>query len=235
MQQRGFKQLTARDRLLIAKLKKQEPSLTEIARRTSRPCRANCDGTRRRGRLKNDSLSSGRHLWTEEELDEYLQTQPTGMARSRSTGSIPTLNSTATTGAGLRTRNVVASAPDTRKWVIEKLRLGWSPRRSLDVQGSRRQSARQSRVCVRAIASRQKAGREPPLVAQAVREAQAAPRRARFYATPPPSVRVGIDRPAARSAFEKAITPPRVVALHLRVEPARACVVHKYLPESVSS
>src|ERR1051325_11625920 len=77
---RGFKQLTARDRVLISKLKEQKLGVSEIARRIGKN-----KSTVSRELRRNQSSATPQEawflfrverLWTEEQLDEYLLTQP---------------------------------------------------------------------------------------------------------------------------------------------------------------
>ncbi len=111
MGQRGYKQLTARDRLLIAKLQVAKLSLSEIARRigkdkstVSRELRRNAVRVTPQDRFFYFRVD---RFWSEEQLDEFLATQPQR--------------------AWLAQQKRRRKAPATRKWVIEKLCSGWSP------------------------------------------------------------------------------------------------------------
>ena len=76
MKRRGFKQLTVRDRMLIAMLKARELSLSEIARRIGKD-----KSTISRELRRNQSVSTAQdrwfpfrneRFWSEAQLDEYL-------------------------------------------------------------------------------------------------------------------------------------------------------------------
>src|SRR5438552_17012796 len=79
MGQRGFKQLTARDRALISKLKEKKLSLSDIARRIGKDkSTVSREPRRNEERVTPQDahfLFRIERLWTEEELDEYLETQ----------------------------------------------------------------------------------------------------------------------------------------------------------------
>ena len=133
MAQRAYKQLTDRDRLMIAKLRNQKEklSLSEIARRIGKD-KSTISRELRRNALKvtpQDRFFYFRvdNLWTEEDLDEYLKTQP---AECRQTFSV-WCHRDAHVAAKLRADRAslkrCRKSPETRKWVIEKLRGGWSP------------------------------------------------------------------------------------------------------------
>src|SRR6266850_641556 len=77
---RGFKQLTARDRVLISKLKEKKLSISEIARRVGKN-----KSTVSRELRRNQTSATPQDVyflfrverwWTEEQLDEYLRNQP---------------------------------------------------------------------------------------------------------------------------------------------------------------
>lgn len=131
MAPRGFKQLTARDRVLISKLKEKKLSVSEIARRIGKN-KSTVSRELRRNQTRATPqevylLFRVQRLWTEEELDEYLQTQPLEERQ------IKTYWTHAEAEAHCAHRRWVANQkrrrklPETRKWVIEKLRQGWSP------------------------------------------------------------------------------------------------------------
>jgi transcriptional regulator with XRE-family HTH domain len=89
MAQRCFKQLTSSDRLMISKLKAKKLSLSEIARRigkdkstVSRELRRNAVTVTPQDRF---FLLRVNRLWSEEQLDEYLLTEP---AESRQTNDV---------------------------------------------------------------------------------------------------------------------------------------------------
>jgi len=131
MGQRGFKQLTARDRLLMSKLKGKKLSISEIAQRigkhkstVSRELRRNASTVTPQDRFFWFRV---RRLWTEEQLDHYLTSRP---PQDRQTNVLWIHSDAQETSrhrrwcANQRRRR---KRPETRKWVIDKLRLGWSP------------------------------------------------------------------------------------------------------------
>ena len=131
MGQRGYKQLTARDRLLIAKLKVAKFSLTEIARRigkdkstVSRELRRNAVRVTPQERFFYFRVD---RFWSEEQLDDFLRTQPAEMRKTNVVWSHHDAQSVASQRAWLAQQKRRRKRPETRKWVIEKLRLGWSP------------------------------------------------------------------------------------------------------------
>jgi IS30 family transposase len=131
MPQRGYKHLTDRDRLLIASLKKKKLSLSEIARRigknkstVSRELRRNAFEVTPEDRLFH---SPGVRSWTEEQLDEHLQTKPRAPRQSFTIWNHTDAHSLASIRAWRASQKRRRKAPETRKWVVEKLRNGWSP------------------------------------------------------------------------------------------------------------
>jgi IS30 family transposase len=131
MAQRCFKQLTSRDRVMISKLRAKKLSLSEIARRigkdkstVSRELRRNAITVTPQDRF---FLLRVNKLWSEEQLDEYLRTQP---LESRQTNDVwehaeaQSLRDIRWWRANQRRRR---KTPETRKWVVAKLRAGWSP------------------------------------------------------------------------------------------------------------
>jgi len=131
MGQRSFKQLTARDRLLIAKLQRKKLTITEIARQLgknkstiSRELRRNAETITPRDRFFYVGVN---RLWSEEELDEYIATRPPEEQRTHEVWT----HAQAQVSVGLRAwranQKRRRKSPETRKWVIAKLREGWSP------------------------------------------------------------------------------------------------------------
>lgn len=131
MHDRNYKQLTDRDRLLIAKLKAKKLTVTEIARRigkdkstVSRELRRNATTETAQQRLFYFRLD---RLWTEDELDAYLATQPPEARRTEVRWRYSHAQQAAEDRAWMAAQKRRRKKPETRKWVIEKLRLGWSP------------------------------------------------------------------------------------------------------------
>lgn len=131
MGQRSFKQLTAHDRLLIAKLQRKKLTMTEIARQLgknkstiSRELRRNAETVRPQDRLFYLGVN---RLWSEEQLDEYIATLP---PEERRTCHVWT-HDHAQFVVGLRgwraNQKRCRKSPETRRWVVAKLRDGWSP------------------------------------------------------------------------------------------------------------
>jgi IS30 family transposase len=128
---RGFKQLTARDRVLISKLKEKKLSISEIARRIGKN-----KSTVSRELRRNQSVATPQdrffwfrieRLWTEEELDEYLLTQPPEARRKKAYWTHAEAQCRCALRRWRANQKRRRKKPETRKWVIEKLRLGWSP------------------------------------------------------------------------------------------------------------
>jgi IS30 family transposase len=131
MGQRGYKQLTARDRVLIAKLQVAKLSLSEIARRigknkstVSRELRRNAVRVTPQDRFFYFAID---RFWSEEQLDEFLQKQPAEMRETHIVWFHQDAQSLASQRAWLAQQKRRRKRPETRKWVIAKLRLGWSP------------------------------------------------------------------------------------------------------------
>lgn len=131
MGQRGFKQLTAQDRVLISKLKEKKLSLSEIARRIGKS-----KSTVSRELRRNQSSATPREvyfwvrverLWTEEQLDEYLETQPAEVRKTKTYWTHAEAQALCDHRRWLANQKRRRKLPETRKWVVEKLRQGWSP------------------------------------------------------------------------------------------------------------
>jgi transposase, IS30 family len=131
MQQRAYRHLTDRERLLISKLRAQRFKLAEIARRigkdkstVSRELQRNGDDETPHDRFFYFRVHG---LWTAEGLDAYLATQP---AEDRETKRVWKW-SDAQQYAEERSRKAQEKRrrkkPETQVWVIDKLRLNWSP------------------------------------------------------------------------------------------------------------
>jgi IS30 family transposase len=131
MAQRCFKQLTARDRLMISKLKVKKLSLSEIARRigkdkstVSRELRRNAVTITPQDRF---FLLRVNRLWSEEQLDEYLLTQPPEWRQTNDVWVHAEAQSQRDLRCWRANQKRRRKMPETRKWAIEKLRSGWSP------------------------------------------------------------------------------------------------------------
>jgi IS30 family transposase len=131
MGQRGYKQLTERDRVLISKLRRKKLTITEIALRigkdkstVSRELRRNAVVITPQDRF---FLHRIQNLWSEEQLDEYLKSRPPEDRRTEKVW----IHAEAHTQCGLRawraSQKRRRKKPETRKWVVAKLRGGWSP------------------------------------------------------------------------------------------------------------
>ena len=131
MGQRGFKQLTARDRVLISKLKEKKLSLSEIARRIGKS-----KSTVSR-ELRRNQASAAPHevyfgvrverLWTEEQLDQYLESQPAEERKTKTYWTHAEAQQRCDDRRWVANQKRRRKLPETRKWVVEKLRQGWSP------------------------------------------------------------------------------------------------------------
>lgn len=131
MEQRGFKQLTPRDRVLISKLKEKKLSVSEIARRIGKN-----KSTVSRELRRNETRATPQEvyflfriqqLWTEEDLDVYLQSQPTLERKVKAYWTHAEAQHLCDQRRWLSNQKRRRKLPETRKWVIEKLREGWSP------------------------------------------------------------------------------------------------------------
>jgi IS30 family transposase len=127
---RGFKQLSARDRVLISKLREKKLSISEIARRIGKN-----KSTVSRELRRNESVMTARdwfwfrveQLWSEEELDEYLRSRPRQARKGKGCWTHADAQSHCDFRRWRANQKRRRKKPETRKWIIEKLRLGWSP------------------------------------------------------------------------------------------------------------
>lgn len=131
MGERSFKQLTARDRVLISKLKEKKLSVSEIARRIGKN-KSTVSRELRRNQSRvtpQDAYFIFRveRLWTEEQLDEYLQSQPAEKRKTHACWTHAEAQHHSDHRRWLANQKRRRKRPETRKWVIEKLRQGWSP------------------------------------------------------------------------------------------------------------
>jgi transposase, IS30 family len=131
MVHRGFKQLTARDRVLISKLKAEQLSVSEIARRIGKNKSTVSRELRRNQTTVTPQeayfLFRVRQLWTEEELDQYLQTQPAEKRETKAYWKHTDAQQLCFQRRWAANQKRRRKLPQTREWVIEKLRQGWSP------------------------------------------------------------------------------------------------------------
>jgi IS30 family transposase len=135
MAKRCFRQLTKRDRRLIYEWRKQGLSQAEIARRLgkdkstiSRELKRNAEVVTKESRLFWFKIQK---LWTDDQLDAYLKTLP---ANERKALTQTELCWRPQAAQACRDQRVWMAnqkrrrkKPATRKWVIEKLKLHWSP------------------------------------------------------------------------------------------------------------
>lgn len=135
MGNRAFKQLTARDRVLISHLKGRGLSLSEIARRVgknkstiSRELKRNADVVTLEDRLFWLRI---RNCWLDEEVEKYLAELP-AVHRKRLTQT--TTHWSARDAQARRDQRLWQAnqsrrrkRPETRAWVVRKLRQGWAP------------------------------------------------------------------------------------------------------------
>jgi IS30 family transposase len=135
MATRTFKQLTDRDRVLISYLKNRKLSISEIARRVgkskstiSRELRRNADVLTAETRL---FWLKVRNLWSDEDLEAYLA-QSSASERERllrpaaywrAWDAQARCNQRRWEANQKRRRK----RPETRRWVLQKLKLRWSP------------------------------------------------------------------------------------------------------------
>ena len=131
MHQRSYKQLTARDRLLIAKLRAKKINQSEIARRigkdkstVSRELQRNATTETPQDRFFYLRVSE---LWTEEQLDDYVATQPAEARETKRVWTYSIAQQNAEQRAWKASQKRRRKKPETRKWTIERLRIGWSP------------------------------------------------------------------------------------------------------------
>jgi IS30 family transposase len=131
MGQRGYKQLTDRDRVLIALLKRKKLSLSEIARRLGKN-KSTISRELRRNAIKITPQDRFFYLrvdrfWTEEQLDEWLKLQAPEARKSYVVWSRQDAQAAFEIRAWKAQQKRRRKQPATRKWVVEKLHLGWSP------------------------------------------------------------------------------------------------------------
>jgi len=128
---RGFKQLTARDRVLISKLKEKKLSISEIARRVGKN-----KSTVSRELRRNQTSATPQDVyflfrverwWTEEQLDEYLRNQPPEERQVKTYWTHAEAQQHSDHRRWLANQKRRRKQPETRKWVVERLRQGWSP------------------------------------------------------------------------------------------------------------
>lgn len=128
---RVFKQLTARDRLLISQLREKKLSISEIARRIGKNKSTVCRELRRNQSTfsPHDTFFWFRvdRFWTEEQLDEYLLTQPPEAWQTTKSWIHDNAQSHCEFRRWRANQKRRRKTPATRKWVVEKLKLGWSP------------------------------------------------------------------------------------------------------------
>jgi IS30 family transposase len=131
MGQRGFKQLTARDRVLIGKLRTQKLSVSEIARRIGKN-----KSTVSRELRRNVSVETAQYryfgfriarFWTEQELAAYLKTRPIEERRTHRVWRQAKAQEFARCRRFQANKRRRRKSPDTDTWIVEQLRLGWSP------------------------------------------------------------------------------------------------------------
>jgi IS30 family transposase len=131
MGERGFRQLTARDRVLISKLKEKKLGVSEIARWIGKN-----KSTVSRELRRNQTRATPQEvhfwfrverLWGEEELDEYLQSQPAEERETKTYWSHAEAQQRCAHRRWLANQKRRRKRPETRMWVVEKLRQGWSP------------------------------------------------------------------------------------------------------------
>jgi len=132
---RKFKQLSERDRVLISHLRGRGLSFSEIGRRIgkdkstiSRELRRNAKTVTAEDRLFWVKIQN---LWFDEDVERYLATLP-GTEREALTATTRTwfakdAQSRARFRRWLSNQKRRRKKPRTRRWVVEKLKLGWSP------------------------------------------------------------------------------------------------------------
>jgi len=127
----SYTRLSQRERALIAKLKVQKKGVTEIARRLGRDKSTISRELRRNATVQTAHdrffLLRVHNLWTEEQLDEYLKTQPPEARTTFSVWRSCDAQAAADTRASAAQAKRRRKRPETRRWVIERLRDNWSP------------------------------------------------------------------------------------------------------------
>lgn len=131
MQERCYTHLSAHDRRVIAKLLAEKKTVTEIAKRigrhkstVSRELRRNADIL-----VPDEQFIALRVLPKDSaKLDEHLRTVPTYDVTERTiVWSYSTAQATCEARARRAAQERRRKDPETRKWVIEKVRIHWSP------------------------------------------------------------------------------------------------------------
>jgi len=197
MGQRGYKQLTERDRNLISKLGQQHLTISEIARRIGKD-KSTVSRELRRNAVKVTPQDRHfwfriRRMWTEDELDAFLATRPREDRRTVTEWNQRDAQLVRDERARRAAQKRRRKKPATRRWVVEKLHLGWSPQQ---ISGRSKIDGPEvvSHEYVYALVHRDKkrGGRLNRLLRRFGKRKQRVG--ARDYAAPPPNDRRSIDR-----------------------------------------
>lgn len=131
MGQRGYKQLTERDRVLISQLREKKLSLSEIARRIGKD-KSTISRELRRNAIRLTPWDRYfyfciERFWGPDDLARYLKTKSAEERRTIKAWMHRDAQSWATDRKSRAQQARRKKKPETRRWVIEKLRAGWSP------------------------------------------------------------------------------------------------------------
>lgn len=131
MGKRAFKQLTERDRVLISRLKTSQYSISEIARRIgkdkstiSRELRRNADLVTAKDRLFWFKIQN---YLTDDELEDHIKTLPLDSLKDVRHWSARDAQQRRNYRVWLANQKRRRKSAETRRWVIAKIRQGWSP------------------------------------------------------------------------------------------------------------
>ena len=126
-----YNRLTANERAVISRMKTRGVSISGIARALGRNKSTVSRELRRNAITQTPHdrffLLRVQNLWNEEQLEEYLKTQPEDARKTVSVwraGDAQAMAETRAFAAQTKRRRKTA---ETRKWVVAKLREGWSP------------------------------------------------------------------------------------------------------------
>lgn len=128
----GYKQITSRDRLLIAQLRAKGLNQNEIARRIGKSPSTISRELKRNGIVITPqdrffNLRIEQQLFTDEEFEAFLQTRSAEERETLVGYSSFEAQITADNRAFAAQQKRRGKRPETRDWIVEKLHAGWSP------------------------------------------------------------------------------------------------------------
>lgn len=131
MAKRSFKQLNHRDRVLISRLKASGFSISEIARRIGKNKSTISRELRRNARVitAHDRLFwwQVQNLVTDDELERHIAKLPPELLQDSKYWSVKNAQEQRNQRVWLSNQKRRRKKTETRRWVIAKIRQGWSP------------------------------------------------------------------------------------------------------------